>query len=91
MFRRHTLILERQQMLMFPGRSSPVVFPGGHRSRVTPVPIPNTEVKPATADGTAWVTVWESRSPPGLFTVKSLSGFNPDRLFSFVPRVRPNG
>ena len=42
-------------------------FPGGHRSRVTPVPIPNTEVKPATADGTAWETAWESRSLPGLF------------------------
>src|SRR5687768_16164318 len=43
-------------------------FPGGNRSRVTPVPIPNTEVKPATADGTARVTVWESRSLPGLFS-----------------------
>ena len=42
-------------------------FPGGHRSRVTPVPIPNTEVKPATADGTARATSWESRSLPGLF------------------------
>ena len=42
-------------------------FPGGHRGRVTPVPIPNTEVKPATADGTACVGVWESRSLPGLF------------------------
>ena len=42
-------------------------FPGGHRRRVTPVPIPNTEVKPATADGTACVGVWESRSLPGLF------------------------
>src|SRR4026207_2561355 len=41
-------------------------FPGGHRGRVTPVPIPNTEVKPATADGTACVGVWESRSLPGL-------------------------
>ena len=41
--------------------------PGGHRSRVTPVPIPNTEVKPATADGTAWETAWESRSLPGVF------------------------
>ena len=37
-------------------------YAGGHRSRVTPVPIPNTEVKPATADGTAWETAWESRS-----------------------------
>src|SRR5690606_17753409 len=42
-------------------------FPGGHRSRVTPVPIPNTEVKPTTADGTARAGVWESRSLPGLF------------------------
>jgi hypothetical protein len=41
-------------------------FPGGHRGRVPPVPIPNTEVKPATADGTACVGVWESRSLPGL-------------------------
>ena len=44
-----------------------IKFPGGHRGRVTPVPIPNTEVKPATADGTACVGVWESRSLPGLF------------------------
>ena len=43
-------------------------FAGGHRSRVTPVPIPNTEVKPATADGTAWETVWESRSLPAVKT-----------------------
>src|SRR5207342_2851463 len=42
-------------------------FPGGHRGRVTPVPIPNTEVKPATADGTACEGAWESRSLPGLF------------------------
>src|SRR3954470_16904422 len=39
---------------------------GGHRRGVTPVPIPNTEVKPSTADGTACVSVWESRSLPGL-------------------------
>ena len=31
----------------------------------TPVPIPNTEVKPSSADDTAWETVWESRSSPG--------------------------
>src|SRR5262245_29595363 len=41
-------------------------FAGGHRIRVTPVPIPNTEVKPDTADGTAWETAWESRSLPAL-------------------------
>src|SRR5881296_1087643 len=42
-------------------------FAGGQRSKVKNVPIPNTEVKPATADGTAWETVWESRSLPALF------------------------
>lgn len=41
-------------------------FPGGHRRRVTPVPIPNTEVKPSTADGTARAGGWESRSLPGI-------------------------
>ena len=45
-----------------------IKFPGGHRRGVTPVPIPNTEVKPSTADGTAWETAWESRSLPGLFS-----------------------
>ncbi len=29
-----------------------------------PVPIPNPEAKPTSADGTALVTVWESRTPP---------------------------
>ena len=30
----------------------------------TPGPIPNPEAKPSSADGTALVRVWESRSPP---------------------------
>src|SRR5437879_7636951 len=37
---------------------------GGHSGGVTPVPIPNTEVKPASADGTWGDSPWESRSPP---------------------------
>jgi hypothetical protein len=41
-------------------------YAGGHRIRVTPVPIPNTEVKPDTADGTARETAWESRSLPAV-------------------------
>ena len=41
-------------------------FSGDFVDRVTPVPIPNTEVKPVGADGTARVTVWESRKSPGL-------------------------
>src|SRR6267142_3649713 len=41
-------------------------FPGDHTARVTPVPIPNTVVKPRRADDTARATVWERRSSPGL-------------------------
>ena len=43
-----------------------MVSSGGYRERETPVPIPNTAVKPLIANGTAWVTVWESRTLPGL-------------------------
>ena len=43
--------------------------PGGHSEGETPVPIPNTEVKPFSADGTATARWWESRSPPGSFFV----------------------
>src|ERR1041384_4091924 len=55
-------------------------YAGGHRSRVTPVPIPNTEVKPATADGTARETAWESRSLPAVIVGKSPSSVD-DGLF----------
>jgi hypothetical protein len=44
---------------------------GGDGDRVTPVPIPNTEVKPICADGTTWATGWESRTLPG-FLLKPL-------------------
>ena len=40
-------------------------FSGGYIGGVTPVPIPNTEVKPSRADGTPRETARESRSPPG--------------------------
>ena len=33
----------------------------------TPVPIPNTEVKPFKVDGTAVARLWESRKLPVLF------------------------
>ena len=37
----------------------------GDRSEgVTPVPIPNTAVKPLSPDGTARASVWESRKLP---------------------------
>jgi hypothetical protein len=40
---------------------------GGNGEGETPVPIPNTEVKTFSADGTAREAVWESRSPPKNF------------------------
>ena len=49
---------------------------GGHGEEETPVPIPNTEVKLLSADGTALETGWESRSPPGfIFNPSSHEGF----------------
>ena len=38
---------------------------GGDSGGETPLPIPNRVVKPFCADGTAWVTLWESRALPG--------------------------
>jgi hypothetical protein len=49
-------------------------FLGDHGGGETPVPIPNTEVKPFSADGTAWVTVWESRTLPRLKFVPAEAG-----------------
>ena len=48
---------------MFMSRNE-IKFLGGHSSEVTPDPIPNSEVKLTSADGTAGETLWESRSPP---------------------------
>ena len=39
--------------------------PGGLAGGATPVPIPNTEVKPSKADDTAAERQWESRTLPG--------------------------
>ena len=46
----------------------PIATPrfGGHGGGGTPGPIPNPEVKPSSADGTALETEWESRSLPRL-------------------------
>ena len=41
---------------------------GGNDERVTPVPIPNTEVKPLSADGTWLDTARESRSLPDSYS-----------------------
>jgi hypothetical protein len=50
---------------------------------VTPVPIPNTEVKPRWADDTARATVWERRSSPG-FTLRKAALSNQSGLFVFA-------
>ena len=42
-------------------------YSGGYIGGVPPVPIPNTEVKPSRADGTARETARESRTLPDLF------------------------
>src|SRR5690348_5738461 len=57
-----------RQFLQFVGYRRKLVprISGGHTAGATPVPIPNTEVKPRRADDTARVTVWERRSLPGL-------------------------
>ncbi len=39
---------------------------GGHGERETPGSIPNPEVKPLSADGTAGGSLWETRTPPDL-------------------------
>ncbi len=46
-------------------------FSGDCVERDTPVPIPNTAVKPLGADGTAPAAAWESRSSPEFNNIKS--------------------
>jgi hypothetical protein len=58
------LLIETQPIVL--GLGFDFQFPGGLTARVTPVPIPNTEVKPRWADDTALETTRERRSPPGL-------------------------
>ena len=43
---------------------------GGNSERVPPVPIPNTVVKPFSADGTWLVAAWESMTSPGFLCKK---------------------
>ena len=44
--------------------TDPSQFSGDNGERDPPVPIPNTEVKPFSADGTWLETTWESRMLP---------------------------
>ena len=48
----------------FSGYAKPYKISGDYGERDPPVPIPNTEVKPFSADGTWLETTWESRTLP---------------------------
>src|SRR5690606_31932030 len=64
---------------------------GGYGARDTPVPIPNTEVKPRSADGTAPETVWESTSSRASST-RNARPASADRAFShaYAPPHTPS-
>ena len=46
------------------------MVPGDHGEGATPDPISNSEVKPFSADDTARVTLWESRTLPGTLIIR---------------------
>ncbi len=55
---------ERLDRSLYKVNKETLIYIGGNGEKVPPVPIPNTEVKLLSADGTARVAVWESRSLP---------------------------
>src|SRR5205807_10080184 len=64
---------------------------GGHRGGETPGSIPNPEVKPSTADGTALETEWESSSPPGTFGTIEAGSYGGLDSRPAVPPIRSEG
>src|SRR6476620_10195717 len=62
---------------------------GGHSEGETPGPIPNPEAKPFSADGTALVTVWESRTPPDKHSRKAPPLVGPSAFPGLVPWPLP--
>jgi hypothetical protein len=71
-------------------RSLSCVSPGDYSEGVTPVPIPNTAVKPLSPHGTARETWWESRPSPGSFLQKPLEVTLPEAFVLFdVLRFSP--
>src|SRR5512139_536021 len=65
--------------------------PGDHGGGVTPVPIPNTAVKPSSADGTARVAWWESRTSPGFFLLLRREAAAPDAVTDKGPGPQDQG
>ena len=72
-----------------------ILNPGNHNEGETPVPIPNTEVKPLCADGTARGAEWESRSLPGFFFFSEIPDLSLQRPaggnFKFMERIKARG
>ena len=64
-------------------------FSGAYGGEVTPDPIPNSEVKLSSANGTAWVTMWESRTVPDFF-LEGLVGFYLRGLLLFLNAASPH-
>ena len=63
----------------FSGYAKPYKISGDYGERDPPVPIPNTEVKPFSADGTWLETTWESRTLPDSMK----KGLTPNGVGSF--------
>ena len=66
-------------MCGFQGTQKPYTISGDNGERDPPVPIPNTEVKPFSADGTWLETTWESRTLPDSMKI----GLTPNGVGSF--------
>ena len=65
--------------------SQPISFlVGGYAARVTPVPIPNTVVKPRWADGTAGEIRWESTTSPAFTFQSPVTASRGDGAFTFL-------
>ena len=58
------LVAWRCVVLKDPEKRGLSTFSGGLGEGETPLPIPNREVKPLSADGTWLARAWESRTPP---------------------------
>ena len=71
----------------FSGYAKPYTISGDYGERDPPVPMPNTEVKPFSADGTWLETTWESRTLPD--STKKEPQTNVWGFF-FVPSLLPS-
>ena len=63
---------------------------GDNSEEATPDPIPNSEVKLFCVDGTAWVTVWESRTSPAFFCLFFDKNRSHERRFFLGSALRPS-